>query len=138
MRNPKTILLVDDDADLIQALVPRCRRLGLDVKTAHNAMAAVKIMDQSLPDLVCLDVNMPTGNGLAICEAMADDPETAKIPVIIMTAQHNPEAIQKCGDLCVYSINKSGELWKRLEPVIYELIDIEPSRKPDACQNKGQ
>ena len=126
MRNNKTILLVDDDADLIASLQVRCKSLGLNVKTAHNALTAVKLIDDALPDLVCLDVNMPTGNGLAICETMAHDPTTARIPVIIMTACCSPDTIKKCGDLCAYYIHKSGDLWKRMEPVIFELIDIEP------------
>ena len=121
------MLLVDDDADLVESLAIRCRALGLNVKTAHNALTAVNIMDDRLPDLVCLDVNMPTGNGLAICETMAGDPITAKIPVVIMTACCKPETIKRCGDLCVYYIHKAGNLWGRLEPVIYELIDVEPA-----------
>ncbi len=131
MKTKKTILLVDDDADLIDSLGLRCRSIGLNVKTAHNALTAVRLMDNCLPHLVCLDVNMPTGNGIAICEAMASDPLTAEIPVIIMTACCSPETIRKCGDLCAYYIHKSGDLWRRLEPVIYELIDIEPVTKEE-------
>jgi len=123
----KTILLVDDDADLISSMELRCKSIGLNVRTAHNALTAIMLMDHALPDLVCLDVNMPTGNGLAICEAMASDPVTAKIPVIIMTACCSLETLKKCGDLCAYHVHKSGNLWRRLEPVIYELIDIEPA-----------
>ena len=126
MIEQKTILLVDDDADLIDSLGLRCRSIGLNVHTAHNALTALKRLDDSLPHLVCLDINMPTGNGLAICQAMASDPVTAKIPVIIMTACCSLETIRRCGDLCAYYIHKSGDLWKRMEPVIYELIDIEP------------
>lgn len=132
MSNKKTILLVDDDANLIDSLKLRCSALGLNVKTAHNALTAVKLIDETKPDLVCLDVHMPTGNGLAICEAMNTDPATASIPVIIMTSDHRTATIKKCGDLCAYYIRKSGDLWRRMEPVIEELIDIEPTseRKP--------
>ena len=138
MRNQKTILLVDDDADLVDSLGLRCRSIGLNVKTAHNALTAVQLMDDSLPHLVCLDVNMPTGNGLAICEAMISDPVTAKIPVIIMTACCSPETIKKCGDLCAYYIRKSGDLWKQMEPVIYELIDIEPMHEGNTTRHEAR
>ena len=117
MKNQKTILLIDDDADLVDSLGMRCRSIGLHVKTAHNALAAARLMDESMPHLVCLDVNMPTGNGLQICQAMASDPVTACIPVIIMTACCTPETIKKCGDLCAYYIHKSGDLWKRTSGV---------------------
>ncbi len=126
MRNDtKTVLLVDDDEDLVESLKLRCRSIGVNVETAHNAFTALNLIDGCKPDLVCLDVNMPTANGLAICESMAQDPATAKTPVIIMTACCSPETIRKCSDLCAYYIHKSGDLWARLEPIIYELIDIE-------------
>jgi len=137
MGNKKRILLIDDDADLIASLGLRCRSIGLDVKVAHNALTAVKLMDASLPHLVCLDVNMPTGNGLAICAAMASDPVTAQIPVIIMTACCSPQTVKTCGDLCAYYVHKSGDLWKRLEPVIYELVDIEPAHQNVQYHNEA-
>ena len=50
--------------------------------SAHALMGAMK----TRPDLVILDVNMPGGNGLAVCEMLASDPHYAGIPVIIHTS----------------------------------------------------
>ena len=125
-KNPKRILIVDDDSDFVSALEMRCHRIGLRVQTAHNALTAVATISRDLPDLVCMDVNMPTANGLNICEMMATDPEMARIPVIVLTGRKDAETIQRCHDLCVYYVHKSGDVWQRIEPVIYELVDIEP------------
>ena len=124
--NPKRILIVDDDADFVDALAMRCRQVGLEVVTARNALTAVAAISRDLPDLVCVDVNMPTANGLSICEMMANDPEMARIPVIVLTGCKDEEMIRRCEDLCAYYIHKSADVWRRVEPVIYELIDIEP------------
>lgn len=124
--NPKKILIVDDDSDFASALAMRCRQIGLRVQTAHNALTAVATISRDLPNLVCMDVNMPTANGLSICEMMAKDPEMARIPVIVLTGCKEAETIRRCEDLCVYYVHKSPDVWRRVEPVIYELIDIEP------------
>ena len=124
--NPKKILIVDDDFDLVLALATRCRQIGLQVQTAHNALTAVMRMGEALPDLVCLDVKMPTADGLSVCEMMAADPEMARIPVVVLTGRKDEMTIRRCRDLLAYYLHKSGDIWRRLEPVIYELIDIEP------------
>ena len=47
-------------------------------QVAHSAVQAMGKMDEALPDLVCLDVHMPTGNSLSICQMMATEPAAAK------------------------------------------------------------
>ena len=122
----KTILIVDDDKDLVQLLAQRCQRIGLHVQTAHSVLMAMALLDQGLPDLVCLDINMPSGNGLSICEMMATDDEAAQIPVIVLTGRKDAETIRRCGQMCAYYVHKSTDVWHRVQPVIYELVDLDP------------
>lgn len=123
----KTILIVDQDQDLVQQLTERCRDLGLAVQGAHSAYDAMAIMDQSLPDLVCLDVHMPTGTDLSICEMMTTDDEAARIPVIVMTDQKSEHTIKLAANMCAYFLRKSPTLLDRIEPVVHELVDLNPS-----------
>lgn len=135
----KTILIVDDDPQFVSAIAKRCQRIGLKVQYAHNALTALEIMEERLPDLVCLDVEMPTGNGLSICEMMASDITARKIPVIVLTGRRDPETVLRCRDLFAYYVHKSGSVWPRLEAVIYELIDIEPPKASfSACTENNQ
>ena len=127
MSNQKTILIIDDDTNLIEALAARCRKIGLQVETARNLLTAVVIMDRKLPDLLCVDINMPTGNGLNFCEMLSLDENTSKIPVIVLSGQKDPDTLLRCQNLCAYYVHKSNDVWRSMEPVIYELIDIEPS-----------
>ncbi len=131
---PKTVLIADDDTDLVAALELRCRQLGLEVITAEDALSSV---DCTLPDLVCMDVSMPGGNGLAACEMMADDQRLASIPVIILTGSSDEETIRRCHRMNAYYVQKSSDVWQRVEPILCELLEIEqpkPSTLPTPDQ----
>ena len=70
----KKILIAEDDDALAQLLALRCRALGFHVRTTGNALVAVNLIAQERPDLVCLDVGLAGGNGLSVCEMLADRP----------------------------------------------------------------
>jgi DNA-binding response OmpR family regulator len=124
---PPTILIADDDRELAEILAGRCRRLGLSVITAYEGIPAINAIRDQAPDLVCLDMNLPAGNGLSICEMMAKDPLWSKIPVILLTGNSEPSTIMRCHEMCVYYVQKSTDVWQRIEPLLYELLDIAPS-----------
>jgi len=121
--NSRRILIADDDYDLLQALAVRCTSLGLQVDLAQDALAAVKsVLRYPPPDVICLDVNMPSGNGLGLCEMLAADDDTAQIPVIIMTGSTDPEVVRRCHASCAYYVLKCDDLWSRIEPLLHELV----------------
>jgi hypothetical protein len=55
---------------------------------------------------------------------MCSDPQAAQIPVIILSQDKDPEIVRRCGPMCAYYVRKSDDLWPRIEPVIYELVDV--------------
>lgn len=120
----KKVLIADDDDDIRSILAWRCRQHGLEVHTAHNALEAIKKVDELTPDLVCLDVQMPAGNGLSVCEMMAEDPGWKQIPVIILTGKCDENTVRKCNDLCAYYVPKCPGLWDRVGPLVVELLRI--------------
>jgi len=120
----KSILIVEDNRELVSVLAVRCRRLGFRVRVADEVVPALAALDDELPDLACINVNLP-GGGLRICELLAADPRGVQVPVIVLTGRKDDETIRRCGGLCAYYLHKSGRLWERLEPVIYELLDID-------------
>jgi len=122
----KSVLIADDDRDLARVLATRMKRLGLRVRVAHDALKTLNMVRDRTPDLICLDVSMPAGNGLSVCEMLATDPNSSSIPVIILTGRKDKETIRRCHDMCAYYVLKSPDVWKRIEPVLYELLDIDP------------
>jgi len=82
----KRILVVDDDRDLVTGVKAFLEARGYDVDTAHSGVEARERIAASLPDLVCLDIMMDYDtDGFNVAFKLHDDPETAAIPVIIMS-----------------------------------------------------
>jgi len=89
-----TILLVDDDEDLIQALQFSLHRENYNViKSLNGAEAITKSLDVQ-PDLILLDILMPNLDGLTSCRAIKTMKQTKDIPVIMLTAKGDTETIR--------------------------------------------
>jgi len=86
-----TILAVDDDPDALFILDRLLCRQGYRVKTATGGQAALAALEQSLVDVIVLDVMMPDLDGLQVCAALRQDERTRAIPVILLTASVHTE-----------------------------------------------
>ncbi|WP_298445154.1 HD domain-containing phosphohydrolase [uncultured Ferrimonas sp.] len=80
-----TLLLVDDNATNIDILVGVLRD-DYQLKVALNGETALKIVADTPPDLILLDVMMPGMNGFEVCQRLKSNPLTAAIPIIFVTA----------------------------------------------------
>ncbi len=125
------VLIADDDEDQADALTMRCRALGLQVDSAGNALIALQKIEENEPDLVVLDVNMPCGNGLSVCETMANHPRLRSIPVIIFTGDKDREIQRRCHSMCAYYVPKCPDVWSRIDPLLRQLLHLAP-RASDA------
>ena len=85
MRRRK-ILVVDDDADLIELLSFNLKKVGFSIGTALDGVDALKKARSILPDLILLDLMLPGLDGFAVCETLRRDAATASIPIIMVTA----------------------------------------------------
>jgi CheY-like chemotaxis protein len=83
---PKSILLVDDDRLGIELVRRKLTELGYEVPTADNGAKALDLLQNKIPDLIILDVNMPDMNGYSFIMAKNKTPEYNKIPVVMLTA----------------------------------------------------
>jgi DNA-binding response OmpR family regulator len=124
----KTVLIADDDRDLVKLLERRCHLLGLDVVTASDAITALKKMDAVPPDLAILDVGMPSGNGLSVREMMAENERLSAVPVVILTGKTDEQTIRRCHSLCAYYVSKCPDVWSRIEPLVRELLNLKPGK----------
>jgi PAS domain S-box-containing protein len=82
---PKNILIVDDDEALTQSLEYELQKRGFIIQTANNGKQALAYLEQNHTDLILLDIRMPEMNGFEVMEAMKNKPDTASIPVFILT-----------------------------------------------------
>lgn len=83
----KTVLVADDDVDVLALVVRRLERDGYDVITARNGGDALRVAQERVPDLAVLDVMMPQLTGYEVTEHLRKDPVTEGIPVILLTAR---------------------------------------------------
>jgi CheY-like chemotaxis protein len=118
--NQKTILLIDDDADLLQVIGDRCRKAGYQVEQARNLLTATATIEKHMPDIVCVDVQMPSGNGLSFCEMLATDPKSADLPIIVLTGQRDDETLKTCQRLKLEYVTKQADVWKTLELLLHK------------------
>jgi CheY-like chemotaxis protein len=118
------ILIADDDRALAAALAFRCRGLGLQVQMAHDARTALNMLFESPPEIACLDINMPCGNGLSVCEMVTGDSRFAGTALIVMTGNADPQTILRCHSLCAYYVPKCVDLWSRIGPLLIELLHL--------------
>jgi CheY-like chemotaxis protein len=118
----KTILVADDDPVVLAMLTQRLQRMGFQVirspDSAHALFGAVKM----LPDLIILDINMPSGNGLAVCEMMACDQRCAHIPVILHTEFTDKAVMRRCERLGAHYVQKSARSWTEIKLLVESLI----------------
>jgi two-component system, OmpR family, alkaline phosphatase synthesis response regulator PhoP len=84
----KTILVVDDERDILELLRYNLEKEGYAVVVAHDGREALE-MAASPPDLVILDVMMPVLDGFETCKKLKADPKTARVPVLFLTASSN-------------------------------------------------
>ncbi len=118
----KTVLMADDDPELSRSLAIRLESLGLKVIRSSDGVNALLGAHRALPDLAILDVKMPSGNGLAVCEMMAANPECSRIPVIIYTGASDAQTIARCKRLGAHYVQKSPDAWVQLKAIIEELF----------------
>ena len=81
-----TILVVDDEKDILELLQYNLEKEGYRVLTADNGKSALKAA-QKKPDLIVLDVMMPELDGWEVCRAIRKTPATSEIPIIFLTAR---------------------------------------------------
>jgi len=106
-QDPTTILVVDDDKDLVEALQRRLNQHGFQVRSAHSGADGRSLAAQLHPDLSLLDVRLPDANGLDLCQELTDAPNTCGIPVILLGGCDHSDVIQRSRAAgCEYFLRK--------------------------------
>jgi class 3 adenylate cyclase len=80
------VLVVDDNFSNRQLTADVIGTIGVEVLTASNGEETLEIAGKLNPDLIVLDVNMPGMSGFDVCEILKNNPDTASIPVLMLTA----------------------------------------------------
>ncbi len=87
MAEPKHILVVDDEADLVELVSYNLRKEGFAVDSASDGETALTKIRKGRYDLVVLDLMLPGIQGIELCRILRNEPETAGLPIIMLTAK---------------------------------------------------
>jgi CheY-like chemotaxis protein len=93
---PRTLLYVEDNPAnrmLVEDLI--ARRPDMRLLTAEDATRGIEIARDSLPDLILMDINLPGISGIQALRVLAEDPATAHIPVVALSANAVPRDIER-------------------------------------------
>ena len=83
----RTIFIADDELDFVSTLRSRLEFEGFVVTTAVDGKEALQRIPDEKPDLILLDIMMPTMNGYQVCRELKINPDTRRIPVLMLTAK---------------------------------------------------
>jgi len=83
----KTILVVDDEKDLVELVGYNLEKEGFSTLRAFDGEAAIRMIKEKRPELVLLDLMLPGMTGLEICRIIRSKPETEALPIIMLTAR---------------------------------------------------
>ena len=89
------ILLVEDDAFLVQVYKLKLEKAGFDVTYLENGEQVLSQAEKLKPDLILLDIILPVKDGFAVLEELKHHPATQKIPVLVLSALQMDEDIAR-------------------------------------------
>jgi two-component system, OmpR family, alkaline phosphatase synthesis response regulator PhoP len=118
----KKILVADDEPNIVAALEFLLQRAGYEVKVARSGDEALRCMEDSVPDLVLLDVMMPGVSGYDVCRRVRERPEWAGIKVVMLTARGRDTEVRKGveagADLYVVKPFSTTELLQKIDGLL--------------------
>lgn len=91
--NNKTILIVEDDRDLLLGLTVRLSSKGFTALSAQDAASAIQMVAIKKPDLILLDLGLPDSNGFVVMEIVTQLKSAATVPIIVVSAR--PASVYK-------------------------------------------
>jgi len=91
----KTILIADDEPNIVLSLEFLLEQGGYRVRVAHDGQEALEAMERELPDLVLLDIMLPRLSGYDVCQRIRQNPSWAHVRIVMLTARGREVEVAK-------------------------------------------
>ena len=120
----KKVLVVDDEIHIVHVVTIKLRNNGYEVVSASDGAEAYELACSEKPDIVVTDYQMPVMSGLELIEKLRATPQTADVPVIMLTARSFAVQEQQKQQLkiskCLSKPFSPKELLRDIEDVLYQ------------------
>jgi DNA-binding response OmpR family regulator len=126
------ILSVDDESDITDLIRFHLTRAGCEVTTAASGREALDAVRARRPDLILLDLMLPDIDGFGVCEILRRTPDTATIPIVIVSAWSTPDARELGLELGALDYVTKPFSPRDLAGRVRHLLDLRPTRQPGA------
>ena len=124
----KKVLIVDDEIHIVYVVAIKLRNNDYDVISAENGAEAFELACSEKPDIIVTDFQMPVMTGLELVQNLRSNPDTAGIPVIMLTARGFAIQDRQAEDLkisaCLSKPFSPRELLQSIEEVLKESVRI--------------
>ena len=107
----KTILIVDDNEDILELLFYNLKSDGYHVEIAKDGIDAIEVAKKSLPDLIIMDIMMPKMDGVEACRHIRKLPELANTHIIFLTAR-----VEEYSEIAAFDSGADDYLMKPIKP----------------------
>lgn len=134
----ETVLVVEDERDVVDLLRYNLNKAGFAVLIATDGLKGLEMARQNRPDVIILDLMLPGMNGHAVCKALKGDPDTESLPIIMLTAKGEPgervQGLEMGADDYVTKPFSTKELVLRVKALVRrtksgrggEVLEVEP------------
>ncbi|MFH2102700.1 MAG: response regulator [Chloroflexota bacterium] len=85
------VLVIDDNRSTAEALVQMLKFMDFNARSVLSPSAAMVVLTENVPKVVCLDINMPGVDGFEVLAYLRREPRLANVPVFIITSDDQPE-----------------------------------------------
>ena len=103
----RIVLIVDDDREQAEALAYGLSQQGFDPMVTTTVTSGMMAAELHHPLLILLDIKLPDGNGLELCEQISDSPSTCDIPIIVITGTEGKDLVKRSRNAgCTYFVRK--------------------------------
>jgi twitching motility two-component system response regulator PilH len=124
----KIVLIAEDDPMLAQVLALRFGHLGMTARVTPDGEGALALVRELQPDLIVIDVNMPSTDGLSVCRVLSEDPNARHMAKIVLSGRADAEVIETCQATGARHILKDPNAWTRIRGLLEEIFHDDRNR----------
>ena len=118
----KVVLICDRDRATVRSLSAEFQLAGLNVETAFDLENAFGQMDQRLPDLLCVDLELSSPEGLSVFQMLSTDQLAARVPGIALVRGVDENVALRTAGMCVYPVARDANAKRWVECLTEELL----------------